>query len=61
MISNFDLSEDAPNLPRGAEFYRCALQVNPHHYGGTFRGTPNEGDAASYAHSVVDKAVELGI
>ncbi len=61
MISNFDLSEDAPNLPRGAEFYRCALQVNPHHYGGTFRGTPNEGDAASYAQSVVDKAVELGI
>ena len=25
-------------LGRGAKFYRCAFQVNPSHYAGTFRG-----------------------
>ncbi|MCE2438826.1 MAG: AAA family ATPase [Candidatus Latescibacteria bacterium] len=47
--------------PAGARFYRCALQVNPHHYGGTFRGQPTEGDAISHAQAMVDKAVDLGI
>ena len=47
--------------PAGARFYRCALQVNPHHYGGTFRGQPTDGDAISHAQAIVDKAVELGI
>jgi len=45
----------------GARFYRCALQVNPHHYAGTFRGQPATGDAATYARSIVDKAVDLGV
>lgn len=61
MISNSDPFENALELSRGAKFYRCALQVNPHHYGGTFRGTPNEGDATSYAQAVIDNAVKLGI
>ena len=61
MISNSDLFKDASDLPRGAKFYKCALQVNPYHYSGTFRGVPNEGDAATYAQSVVEKAVELDI
>ena len=48
-------------LPVGAVFYRCALQVNPHHYGGTFRGAPAAGDAATHAQAIVDKAISLGV
>ena len=51
----------AGSLPAGAVFHRCALQVNPHHYGATFRGQTPEGDATAHARSIVDKAVELGI
>ncbi|MDE0071864.1 MAG: AAA family ATPase [Caldilineaceae bacterium] len=47
--------------PRGARFYRCALQVNPHHYSQTYRGEAIPGDALSHAQEIVDKAVELGI
>ncbi|MDE3257665.1 MAG: AAA family ATPase [Gemmatimonadota bacterium] len=47
--------------PAGARFYKCALQVNPQHYGGTFRGQPSDGDAISHAQAIVDKAFELGI
>lgn len=47
--------------PRGARFYRCALQVNPYHYAQTYRGEAIPGDALSYAQEIVDKAVELGI
>ena len=45
----------------GARFYRCALQVNPHHYAQTYRGQTTQGDTLSYAQKIVDKAVELGI
>ena len=48
-------------LPAGARFYKCALQVNPHDYGGTFRGQKSDGDAISHAHAIVDKAVAVGI
>jgi PHP family Zn ribbon phosphoesterase len=48
-------------VPPGAIFYRCALQVNPHHYAGTYRGRVNDGDAVQYAQTIVEKAVELGI
>ena len=51
----------ASSLPAGAVFHRCALQVNPHHYGATFRGQTSGGDATAHAQSIVDKAVELGI
>ncbi len=47
--------------PGGARFYRCALQVNPHHYGQTYRGQATQGDALSHAQEIVDKAVEAGI
>ena len=47
--------------PAGARFYRCALQVNPHHYGQTFRGQDSDGDAISHAQAIVDRAVELDI
>lgn len=47
--------------PGGARFYRCALQVNPHHYAQTFQGQTPQKDALSYAQKIVDKAVEMGI
>lgn len=47
--------------PAGARFYRCALQVNPHHYGRTFRGHESDGDTISHAQAIVSKASELGI
>jgi hypothetical protein len=56
-----DVLNFATGLPNGARFYRCALQVNPHHYTGTFRGAPAGGDAASHANAIAEKAVELGI
>ena len=45
----------------GAAFYKCAFQVNPYHYGRTYRGEAAAGDEASYAEALTDKAVELGI
>ncbi len=45
----------------GARFYRCALQVNPHHYAQTYQGQTAQGDALSHAQQIVDKAVEVGI
>jgi hypothetical protein len=51
----------ALSLPNGARFYRCALQVNPHHYAATFRGVPPVGDPGAYAKAIIDKAVELDI
>ena len=48
-------------LPAGAVFHRCALQVNPHHYGGTFRGQETEGDARSHAEAIIAAAVEIGV
>lgn len=41
--------------------WRCALQVNPHHYSQTYRGEAAQGDALGYAQEIVDKAVEVGI
>lgn len=49
------------SMPNGARFHRCALQVNPHHYSGTFRGAPADGDAHRHAAEIVSRAKELGI
>lgn len=51
----------ARELPEGAVFHRCALQVNPHDYGGTFQGQETSGDAHQHAKAIVDKAVEIGV
>ena len=51
----------ALKLPRGAEFHRCALQVNPFGYGSQFRGQTNGTDAEAHAKAIVEKAVEIGI
>lgn len=56
-----DPIERAKTLPAGAVFHRCALQVNAHHYEGTFRGKPGSRDASAHAKAMVDKAVETGV
>ena len=48
-------------LPAGAVFHRCALQVNPHHYGATFRGGSAAGDASTHAKAIVGKAAAIGV
>ena len=47
--------------PAGAVFHRCALQVNLHHYGSTFRGQQPEDNAQSHAEAIVAKATEIGV
>ena len=51
----------ARTLPAGAVFHRCALQVNPHDYGATFRGGSAAGDASTHAQAIVDKSAEIGV
>ena len=51
----------ASGLSPGAEFHRCAFQVNPHHYAGTYRGQASALDEAGYARALADKAAELGV
>ena len=51
----------AHGSPAGAIFHRCALQVNPHHYGQTYRGQATPGNASEHARALVAKAIELGI
>ena len=46
---------------RGAEFIKCALQVNSFHYRGQFRGQPHTGDPKHYAQQIINKAIELDI
>ena len=45
----------------GAQFHRCALQVNPHGYVERFRGQREELDETGYARALVDKAKALDI
>ena len=54
-------SEKSSKLPRGAEFHRCSLQVNPHHYNETFRGKETAGDVESHANAIVARAAEIGV
>ena len=42
----------------GAEFRKCALQVNPQHYKGIFRGQESKLDEQRYANELILKAVE---
>ena len=45
----------------GAQFYKCAFQVNPHDYAQQYRGRPSEFDEAGYARALIDKAEALDI
>jgi len=56
-----DTIRTALELSAGARFYRCALQVNPHHYAETYRGQAPDGDEESYADALVGRAADLGI
>ena len=55
-------SSPATDISAGAEFHKCALQVNPAHYAATYRGQRLAArDDADYSTALVDRAVELGI
>ncbi|MCY4458218.1 MAG: AAA family ATPase [Acidimicrobiaceae bacterium] len=45
----------------GAHFYKCALQVNPHHYSGTFRGQASGDSSLEYAQAIIAEAVALEV
>ena len=61
-MSTTDPIANSPlNSLAGAEFYKCALQVNPHGYAEKYRGQKSTLDQASYVRALVDKAEELGI
>jgi len=60
-VRDIDPIAKALELPEGAVFHRCALQVNPHRYAGEFRGENSRGTETEHARSVVDKAVDLGV
>jgi len=60
-VTSKDPIAKAMALPAGAAFHRCALQVNPHHYGATFRGKGAGGDASAHATAIVKVAVEIGV
>ena len=49
------------DLSAGAEFHKCAFQVNPSHYAATYRGQASTLDEADYARVLADKATELGV
>ena len=48
-------------LSAGAEFHKCAFQVNPEHYAGTYRGQAPAFYEVGYAQALADKADELGV
>lgn len=48
-------------LPKGAEFRRCAFQVNPHHYASMYQGISHGLDEETYAAELVEAARENGI
>ena len=60
-MSTHDVIADALRLGSGARFVRCALQVNPSHYLGTFQGDDQGGSATDYTRAIVDKAIESGV
>ena len=60
-MSTEDPIAAALRLSAGAEFHKCALQVNPRHHVGTYRGQESALDEAGYARALVAKAVGQGI
>jgi len=60
-VNNGDPIKNALMLLNGARFYRCALQVNPHHYAATYRGQPQSFNEAEYINALIEKAVAESI
>lgn len=56
-----DVIGRARQLPSGARFYRCALQVNPQHYSLSYRGQDNKLAPIQYAETMVKQSSDLGI
>ncbi|MEW6096737.1 MAG: TrlF family AAA-like ATPase [bacterium] len=53
--------EKVLNLPSGAKYFRCALQVNPFTYLRNNRGQYHQFSEQDYNFQVIDKCQELGI
>ena len=52
---------EALKLHTGARFFRCVLQVNPHHYSNTYQGQSQGMSEEEYVNSIIDKCVERDI
>jgi len=48
-------------VANGAQYYRCALQVNPHGYAERYRGKPSLLGEEAYAKALIGEAVNQGI
>ena len=51
----------ARNLPNGARFYRCALQVNPFAYLDTHNKTTTFTSEDDYNRAIIESCLETGI
>lgn len=53
--------KEALNKSKGAEFWKCALQVNPHSYVVKYKGICSAKDETDYNHQVVDGCLKNGV
>ncbi len=60
-MSQADPLRHALDLPGGARFLRCALQVNPGHYAASYRGKGHGLDDQRYVEQLIATCIELGI
>jgi len=51
----------ADDVPSGARYFRCALQVNSSTYASTFQGRRSYDSPAAYAKAMIERARELGV
>ena len=56
-----DRMQGAVNLPNGARFYRCALQVNPFAYLETHGKVTRFGSEDEYNKAIIETCLEVGI
>lgn len=56
-----DRMQAALDLPNGARFYRCALQVNPFAYLGTHNKTTAYTSEDKYNKAIIETCIEIGI
>ena len=60
-VNERGMSAGLQKIQSGARFFKCALQVNSHHYSDTFRGRETAGNPANYTKAILAKARELEI
>jgi DNA repair ATPase RecN len=56
-----DRMQAALDLPNGARFYRCALQVNPYAYLGTHNKPTAFKSEDAYNNAIIETCVEIGV